>query len=246
MHPVLLVAVVGGLLYLIMRKDRPDSSRRCMCSGRSAGVMVGPGRCACVQGSRGHQQDLMRRFDCKCTCKMCVVKMSFVNAMSDHIAKTRIVVTNAFLGSGELNASVQDLLSNQDLIASLLAGSKTLQRGARTTADDIYQTQSQLWREHITIAIDVVKAVIGNSPDLARLQLEWQANADRIAQSLAAMNTQAWPLSVLSDHMRTHLQLLTEFVVAFAGKRWDQTVALANQSTAHFRMFGIILSKGAS
>jgi hypothetical protein len=81
-----------------------------------------------------------------------------------------------------------------------------------------------LLKEHITIAVDVVKAAKAkNDAAFKEADRKWQQNADDIAAFLAGANPN-WPKATLTDLMRKHLATTTAEVQARLGEKWDEDV----------------------
>jgi hypothetical protein len=139
----------------------------------------------------------------------------------EHVEWTRLAIVDFAAGSPALNASLARLLQNQTDIGNAIAPYYGKAAGRKLTA---------LLREHILIAVDVLKAAkAGNKAALTRAQTRWNANADRIAAFLSSANPKNWPPAALKSMMREHLGLTTKEAVARLQGRWKADVAAADE-----------------
>jgi hypothetical protein len=139
----------------------------------------------------------------------------------EHVQWTRLAIVDFAAGSPALDASLARLLRNQTDIGNAIAPFYGKAAGRKLTA---------LLREHILIAVDVLKAAkAGNTPALNRAQARWNENADRISAFLAAANPKHWPLVPVRSMMRAHLALTTKEAVARLQGRWKADVAAADE-----------------
>jgi hypothetical protein len=121
----------------------------------------------------------------------------------DHVTWTRLAIVTFADGSDGFAATADRLLQNQRDIGDAVAAFYGTAAGDRLTA---------LLREHITIAVEVLRAAkAGDTPAFDDALARWYTNADAIADFLASANPKAWPDAVMRADMRTHLdQTLTE------------------------------------
>jgi hypothetical protein len=71
----------------------------------------------------------------------------------------------------------------------------------------------------------------------------WYANADKIAQFLAAANP-AWPAETLSQMMRTHLDQTLAEAVARLSEDWDADIAAYEDIHLHILAMADTLADG--
>jgi hypothetical protein len=134
----------------------------------------------------------------------------------DHVTWTRLYIVSAIAGLPDLTATANRLLRNQDDIGNA---------AATFYGSDAGHQLSALLRDHILIAGQLVAAAKANNTDEVTAEsTAWYANADEIAEFLAAANP-AWPEKTLADMMHTHLdQTLAEATARLQGD-WDADVA---------------------
>lgn len=86
------------------------------------------------------------------------------------------------------------------------------------------QKLTTLLKEHITIAVDLIKAAkAGDKTAQQQADAKWQQNATQIADFLSKANPH-WPRATPVEMMNRHLSTTTEEVVARLTKNWDQDV----------------------
>jgi len=104
---------------------------------------------------------------------------------------------------------------------------------------------TELLREHILIAADVVSAATSNdSASLIANMTRWQANADQIADFLSAANPDQWPRAEMRAMMRQHLDLTTAEAVARLHHDWPADVAAYDRVHLHILVLSDELSDG--
>jgi hypothetical protein len=103
---------------------------------------------------------------------------------------------------------------------------------------------SQLLREHILIAADIVTAAkAGNTGQVATHQKRWSANGVAIAAFLSGANTH-WNRDDLETMLQVHLDLTTGEVVARLGSDWAADIRAYDEGHAHMLMFADTLTDG--
>lgn len=131
---------------------------------------------------------------------------------TDHVVWTRDYVIAALGDQPSAQASANRLLKNQEDIGNAIAGIYGQSAGAALT---------RLLKEHITIAVDVVKAAkAGDKGGLASADAKWQKNGNDIADFLSKANPNL-PRAAVADMMRMHLSTTTNEVVARLNKDWE-------------------------
>ena len=154
----------------------------------------------------------------------------------DHITWTRLAIISLETGTPDTEATVARLLKNQADIGNALK--PFYGRGAAGKV-------TQLLREHILIAADVIAAAkVGDSSKLADAQTRWVANADQIAAVLHGANPRHWPLGVLKAQMRMHLKLTTDEAVARLRGDWNADVAAYDSVHRHILHMSDLLADG--
>jgi hypothetical protein len=170
------------------------------------------------------------------TKKAAVLHDNMRKLWEDHITWTRMAIISLETGSPDTQATVARLLRNQADIGNAVKPFYGEAAGDKLT---------QLLREHILIAADVIAAAkAGDSAKLADAQARWDANADEIAGALHSVNPRHWPLSVLKAEMHTHLQLTTEEAVARLHGDWTADVAAYDKVHRHILHMSDLLADG--
>jgi len=143
-----------------------------------------------------------------------------VAAVAKRFPDKKFAIVDFAAGSPALNASLARLLQNQTDIGNAIAPYYGKAAGRKLTA---------LLREHILIAVDVLKAAkSGNKAATNRALARWNANADRISAFLSAANPKNWPEAAVRSMMREHLALTTTEAVARLQGRWAADVRAAD------------------
>jgi hypothetical protein len=154
----------------------------------------------------------------------------------DHITWTRLAIVTFADGSGGFAATADRLLRNQVDIGNAIKPFYGRAAGNRLTA---------LLHDHITIAVEVLQAAkAGDDAAFADATTRWYANANDVADFLAAANPRFWPRGVLRASMKTHLdQTLAE---AAAELRGDYATSIADYEAVHAHIVGMadLLSSG--
>src|SRR6185503_3691673 len=132
------------------------------------------------------------------------LRMEMRKLWEEHITYTRNYILSAVAGLDDAGAIAGRLLRNQDDIGAAI---KPLY------GDEAGNKLAALLRDHITIAVDVVKAAkAGATTDLAQADTKWHVNADDIAAFLGGANPN-WTKKDLTDMLYRHLELTTGEVV---------------------------------
>jgi hypothetical protein len=141
----------------------------------------------------------------------------------DHVTWTRMAIVTFASGSAGFSASATRLLQNQVDIGDAIKPFYGAAAGDRLTA---------LLHDHITIAVEVLQAAkAGDSAAFADADARWYANANDIADLLAAANPRFWPQSMMRADMKTHLdQTLAEASHELAG---DYSASVADYEAVH-------------
>lgn len=115
----------------------------------------------------------------------------------------------------DAQAAATRLLRNQDDIGAAVAKYYGAPAGQQLTT---------LLKEHITIAVDLIKAAKGgDKAGQQQADAKWRKNAADIAEFLSKANPN-WPKATLTEMMNKHLAITTDEVVARLGKKWDEDV----------------------
>jgi hypothetical protein len=169
-----------------------------------------------------------------------VKELQFRNDMrklwEDHITWTRLAIISLIDESPDTNATVTRLLQNQQDIGDAIKP---------YYGDAAGSTLTQLLREHILIAADLIAAA--KSGDQGRIDAEqarWHQNAREIAAFLSHANPRHWSEDAITEMMFMHLQLTTDEVVARLQGNWDADVAAYDRVHLHILGMADTLSTG--
>ena len=154
---------------------------------------------------------------------------------TDHVVWTRDYIIAAVADHPDQEAAANRLMKNQEDIGKAVGHYYGGEAGDRLTT---------LLKEHITIAVDVVKAA--KADDKARLEAadtKWQQNADNIATMLSRANPN-WPKGALTDLLKKHLTTTTDEVKARLQKDWEADVKAFDAVYEHSLKMADALSDG--
>jgi hypothetical protein len=153
----------------------------------------------------------------------------------DHITWTRLFIVSAVAGLPDVDPTAGRLLQNQADIGAAIAPFYGEEAGATLTG---------LLREHILIAADLVAAAkAGDGGAVAKQRHLWYANANEIADFLAAANP-AWTKQELREMMREHLdQTLAEATARINGD-WAADIAAYDRIHVHILAMADVLVAG--
>jgi hypothetical protein len=144
------------------------------------------------------------------------LRMDMRRLWEDHVTWTRLAIISLTTNAPDTQPTVARLLQNQDDIGDAI----------KPYYGDAAGTQlSSLLREHILIAADLIAAAMkGDQAAVASEQARWTANADQIAEFLAAANPRFWSVGPMKEMLHDHLRLTTNEVVARLQHDWATDV----------------------
>jgi hypothetical protein len=154
----------------------------------------------------------------------------------DHVTWTRLAIISLTTDSPDTEATVGRLLKNQADIGNAIKPFYGETAGQELT---------QLLREHIVIAADLIAAAkAGDQATVAEAQSRWTANADEIAAFLAAANPRSWGREEMKAMLHEHLRLTTDEALARLQGDWAADVAAYDE--IHLQALGMadMLSSG--
>ncbi|WP_211244894.1 hypothetical protein [Intrasporangium oryzae] len=154
----------------------------------------------------------------------------------DHVTWTRLAIVTFADGSPGFPATAERLLSNQVDIGDAIKPFFGDSAGDRLTG---------LLHDHITIAVEILQAAKdGDTSAFDRASARWYANANDIADFLAAANPRFWPDDVMRMDMKTHLdQTLAEAAAELHGQ-YASSVLQYEAVHAHILAMADMLSDG--
>jgi len=154
---------------------------------------------------------------------------------TDHTVWTRDYIIAAVGDQPNATAAANRLMKNQEDIGAAIASYYGKPAGDKLTA---------LLKEHITIAVDVIKfAKAGDKGSQQQADAKWKKNGEDIADFLAKANPN-WPRATLADMMSKHLSTTTDEVVARLTKNWDADVRAFDAVYTHILMMADALTDG--
>ena len=154
---------------------------------------------------------------------------------TEHVVWTRDYIVAAVGDQPDAQAAAARLLKNQEDIGLAIAGYYGKAAGDALTT---------LLKEHITIAVDLIKAAKGgDKAGQQQADAKWKKNAADIADFLSKANPN-WPRATLVDMMNKHLSTTTDEVVARLTKNWDADVTAFDAVYNHILMMSDALSDG--
>jgi hypothetical protein len=179
-------------------------------------------------GKPGKDQDL--------TAAQVAFHDDFRKLWEDHVTWTRLVIVNSAANAPGYPASANRLVENQTDIGDAIKPYYGNDAGTQLTL---------LLNEHINGAVKVLDAVkSGNGADLQNATEAWYANADEIADFLAAANPDNWSQEDLRAMMKTHLdQTLAEATAEFRGD-YEASVNIYEEVHNHILEMSDVLSSG--
>ena len=154
---------------------------------------------------------------------------------TDHTVWTRDYIVTAVDDRPDAPAAANRLMNNQEDIGNAIAAYYGQAAGQELTA---------LLKQHIAIAVDVIKAAkAGDQAAQKQANDKWQQNAVDIATFLSKANPN-WPNSVLVNMMKMHLATTTDEVVARLKHDWEADVRAYDAVYNHILMMADALSDG--
>ncbi|MFL5363023.1 MAG: hypothetical protein ACJ79O_16415 [Myxococcales bacterium] len=153
----------------------------------------------------------------------------------EHVTYTGLFAIAAINGGLDANKIAERLLRNQDDIGNAIKP---------YYGDAAGNKLGSLLRDHILIAADLVKAAkAGDSAAQEAANKKWFQNADDIAGFLSSANPN-WPQKTLQDMLHTHLQGVTDQVVALLKHDDASLITAYDKNVEHMMMLADALASG--
>ena len=163
------------------------------------------------------------------------LKQDMRKLWTDHVVWTRDYIIAAVGDQPDAQAAASRLMKNQEDIGNAVATFYGASAGQQLTT---------LLKEHIAIAVDLIKAAkAGDKAGQQQADSRWQQNAVQIADFLSKANPH-WPKDALTDMMKKHLSTTTTEVVARLTKDWEADVRAFDEVYAHILHMADALSEG--
>jgi len=137
---------------------------------------------------------------------------------------------------GETDAAAGRLLKNQEDLGNAIVP---------YYGDDAGRRLTSLLKEHIMIAVDLIKAAkTGDKAEFGKYDAKWTANAREIAKLLNGANPEHWALKDVTDLLMQHLNLTKEEVTARLKQDWAGDIDAFDQIFTEILTVSDVLSDG--
>jgi len=154
----------------------------------------------------------------------------------DHVTWTRLAIVTFADGSAGFPATATRLLANQTDIGNAIKPYFGAAAGNRLTA---------LLHDHITIAVELLQdAKAGDTAAFNDADARWYANANDIADFLAAANPRFWPDAMMRADMKVHLDQTLAEASDELGKNFTASVTDYEAIHLHILNMADMLSAG--
>lgn len=157
----------------------------------------------------------------------------------DHVVWTRQFIVSAATSDAalpDIDATAARLFANQREIGDAVGN---------FYGDAAGDALAGLLTDHIAIAAEAVAAAKAeDQAELTDALERWYANADDIAAFLAAANPDSWPFEMMRAHMRDHLDLTLEEVVARLNGDYAADVAAYDEIRTQIAVMADMLADG--
>jgi hypothetical protein len=154
---------------------------------------------------------------------------------TDHVVWTRDYIVAALADQPDAQAAANRLMKNQEDLGAAVAKYYGSAAGQQVTT---------LLKEHISIAVDLIKAAkAGDKAGQQQADARWQQNGAQIAEFLSKANPN-WPRATLADMMKMHLSTTTDEVVARLNRNWDADVQAFDRVYDHILKMADALADG--
>jgi hypothetical protein len=164
-----------------------------------------------------------------------MLKQDMRKLWTDHVVWTRDYIIAAIGDQPDAQSAANRLMKNQEDMGKAVA---------KYYGDAAGQQLTTLLKEHISIAVDLIKAAkAGDKAGQQQADTRWQQNAVQIADFLSKANPN-WPRATLVDLMKMHLSTTTDEVVARLSKNWDADVRAFDAVYDHILKMSDALADG--
>ena len=154
----------------------------------------------------------------------------------EHVAWTRMFIVSFAADVPDLAATTDRLLRNQGDIGNAIRP---------FYGDGAAHELTALLREHILGAAQLLTAAkAGDADGVATASAAWYANANEIADFLAAANPKQWSAADLREMMREHLDLTLDEAVAQLQGDYSDAIATYDEVEVQIRHMADMLSDG--
>lgn len=163
------------------------------------------------------------------------LRLAMRRLWSDHVIWTRQYLMAAVAGTPDAGAAAARLLRNQEDIGNAIAGFYGDAAGHQLT---------ELLKQHITVAVDIIDAAKQGAGEAFRAANEqWDRNAEAIADLLSSANPH-WPRADVLDLLMQHLNLTRDEVQARINRKRTASVAAFDQIYTEILTVADVLTDG--
>ncbi|RSL33911.1 glycosyltransferase [Salibacterium salarium] len=154
----------------------------------------------------------------------------------DHVLWTSNYITSATTAGAE---------DQEQVLARLLKNQEEIGNAVKPVyGEDAGNKLTDLLKEHIVIAGKIVDAAKDGKEDIVnQLNKEWYRNADDIAEFLSGANPNLKNEN-LKKLLYTHLELVTDDLIASLEKEWDARIVAIDEGITHIILMADAISEG--
>ena len=164
------------------------------------------------------------------------LRSSMQKLWSDHMQWTFATVDAFFHNQNGLNAQLSRLLKNQKEL-----GAAIVPVYGQAAGDKL----SSLLTTHINQAVPVLTAAQkGDQAALKKALDDWYANAQEIADFLAAANPKNWNQADMREMMKKHIDQTTAYSVELLKNNYDEAVKKYDEANDHMKKMSDELAMG--
>lgn len=163
-------------------------------------------------------------------------KNEFRRLWIDHVLWTSNYITSATTAGAE---------DQEQVLARLLKNQEDIGNAVKPVyGEDAGNKLTELLKEHIVIAGEIVEAAKNNKEDTVnQLNKEWYRNADDIAAFLSGANPHLKEED-LKELLYMHLELVTDDLSASLEKEWDDRIVAIDEGVTHIIIMADVISEG--
>ncbi|MFB5660366.1 glycosyltransferase [Alteribacillus sp. HJP-4] len=153
----------------------------------------------------------------------------------DHVLWTSNYITSATTAGAE---------DQEQVLARLLKNQEDIGNAVKPVyGEDAGNTLTELLKEHISIAGEIVEAAKNGEEDkVKQLNKEWYRNADDIAAFLSEANPNLKNEDV-KNLLYTHLEMVADDLTASLEKDWDARIAAIDEGITHIIIMADTISE---
>lgn len=166
----------------------------------------------------------------------CQLRADMRKLWDDHVVWTRQWITSFAAGLPDQDAASARLMQNQVDIGNAIKPYYGEEAGTKLTG---------LLKEHIGLAVDLVKAAKGG--DAAKIEAAKKKaadNGDQIATFLSGANPQNWPLDKMKAALKMHLDTTVQEATDRLAGKWDADVKDYDRVKEHIMKMADMLTDG--